>query len=66
MRIQMPHALAATPEDRLTLVEADAALPSDFAADVRAGLTASRKRLPCQYLYVAEGSALFEEICALP
>ncbi|MGZ3425298.1 MAG: L-histidine N(alpha)-methyltransferase [Polyangia bacterium] len=62
----MPQALAASPEDRLTLVEADAALPSDFASDVRAGLTARRKRLPCQYLYDAEGSALFEEICALP
>jgi dimethylhistidine N-methyltransferase len=66
MRIDMPHALAVPAEDRLTLVEADAAVPSDFAADVRAGLTASKKRLPCRYLYDAEGSALFEEICALP
>lgn len=62
----MPQALAVSAEDRLTLVEADAALPSDFAADVRAGLTATKKRLPCKYLYDAEGSALFEEICALP
>ena len=62
----MPQALAVTSEDRLTLVEADAAVPSDFAADVRAGLTAPKKELPCRYLYDAEGSALFEEICALP
>ena len=62
----MPHALAAETADRFTLVEADGGLPSDFADDVRAGLTAPRKRLPCRYLYDAEGSALFEEICALP
>jgi L-histidine Nalpha-methyltransferase len=66
MRIDMPPALAAEAKERLTLVEADGAVPSDFAADVRAGLTGSRKRLSCQYLYDAEGSALFEEICALP
>jgi L-histidine Nalpha-methyltransferase len=66
MRIDMPQALAVPAEERLTLVEADGAVPSDFAADVRAGLTASKKKLPCRYLYDAEGSALFEEICALP
>ncbi|HEX6835114.1 MAG TPA: L-histidine N(alpha)-methyltransferase [Polyangia bacterium] len=62
----MPQALAVRAEERLTLVEADAALPSDFAADVRAGLSAGKKRLSCRYFYDAEGSALFEEICALP
>ena len=62
----MPQALALPAEERLTLVEADAALPSDFAADVRAGLLAAKKRLSCRYFYDAEGSALFEEICALP
>ncbi|MGZ3441188.1 MAG: L-histidine N(alpha)-methyltransferase, partial [Polyangia bacterium] len=62
----MPQALAVPAEERLTLVEADAALPSDFAADVRTGLTAPRKRLSCRYFYDAAGSALFEEICALP
>ncbi len=62
----MPQALALSTEDRFTLVAADAALPSDFAADVRAGLTARRKRLSCRHLYDAAGSALFEEICALP
>lgn len=61
----MPQALALPTQERLTLIEADRALPSDFAADVRAGLTARRKRLSCRYFYDAEGSVLFEEICAL-
>ena len=62
----MPHALAVEALERLTLVEADAGVPSDFAADVRDGLTAANKRLSCRYFYDAAGSALFEEICALP
>ncbi len=62
----MPQASADTTEERFTLIEADAALPSDFAADVRAGLTAPQKRLSCRYFYDAEGSALFEQICELP
>src|SRR5438045_580004 len=37
-----------------------------FAQDVRAGLTAVPKRLPCRYFYDAQGSQLFEEICQLP
>jgi dimethylhistidine N-methyltransferase len=59
-----PHLETADP--RLQLVDADGALPADFAADVRAGLTAAKKRLSCRYFYDADGSALFEEICALP
>jgi L-histidine N-alpha-methyltransferase len=39
---------------------------SAFANDVRAGLTASPKRLPCRYFYDEQGSLLFEEICRLP
>ena len=40
---------------------------SDFAADVRAGLTKPRqKELPSKYLYDALGSKLFEAICELP
>ena len=62
----MAHALPLLEEDRWTLVVADAGVPSDFAADVRAGLTAPQKRLSCRYFYDAAGSALFEEICALP
>jgi dimethylhistidine N-methyltransferase len=39
---------------------------AEFARDVRAGLLASPKRLPCRYFYDREGSRLFEAICALP
>jgi dimethylhistidine N-methyltransferase len=37
----------------------------EFAADVLKGLSAPRKRLPCQYFYDARGSELFEEITRL-
>jgi len=43
--------------------------PSDHAtmlADVREGLQRTPKRLSSKYFYDAEGSALFEEICAQP
>ncbi len=36
-----------------------------FAEDVRSGLTANRKHLPCIHLYDAQGSRLFEAICAV-
>src|SRR5438128_1401329 len=39
---------------------------SDFAADVRRGLTAPRKFLLPIYFYDALGSALFDAICELP
>jgi uncharacterized SAM-dependent methyltransferase len=40
---------------------------SDFAADVREGLTKSGQReLPSKYLYDEVGSELFEAICLLP
>lgn len=41
-------------------------LRSKFARDVREGLTAPHKRLPCCYFYDEEGSRLFEAICELP
>lgn len=43
-----------------------AAVDVRFADDVRAGLTATPKSLPCVYFYDALGSALFERITALP
>jgi L-histidine Nalpha-methyltransferase len=46
--------------------EPQASLAEDFAASVRAGLTASPKRLECSWFYDAEGSRLFERICATP
>jgi dimethylhistidine N-methyltransferase len=39
---------------------------SDFAADVRTGLSATPKRLSCRWFYDREGSRLFEAICELP
>ena len=38
----------------------------DIAKDVRDGLTASQKYIPCKYFYDARGSKLFEDICRLP
>jgi len=37
----------------------------DLALEVRVGLGAARKELPCRFFYDAEGSRIFEEICAL-
>jgi L-histidine N-alpha-methyltransferase len=37
-----------------------------FAKDVREGLLADPKTLPCKYFYDEEGSRLFEKICDLP
>ncbi len=39
---------------------------SDFGRDVIAGLSARRKTLPAKYFYDDHGSALFEQITALP
>ncbi|MCC6418265.1 MAG: L-histidine N(alpha)-methyltransferase [Gemmataceae bacterium] len=42
------------------------AVQDDLADDVRRGLLATEKWLPCKYFYDATGMALFEEICGLP
>jgi L-histidine N-alpha-methyltransferase len=53
--------------DRFTLVAIDPPNPeASLAEEVRAGLTAMPKRLPCRFFYDEAGSRLFEEICALP
>ncbi|HEY3245773.1 MAG TPA: L-histidine N(alpha)-methyltransferase [Phycisphaerae bacterium] len=57
----------ATGRDQLTLIDIrDGSLPTTLGDDVRAGLSAQPKRLPCRYFYDREGSRLFEEICTLP
>jgi dimethylhistidine N-methyltransferase len=38
----------------------------DFERALSIGLNAVRKQIPCKYFYDAEGSTLFENICALP
>ncbi|MEI2385156.1 L-histidine N(alpha)-methyltransferase [Breoghania sp. JC706] len=50
----------------LELEEGELPSTDDFLRDALAGLTAPRKTLPTKYLYDAEGSRLFEEICELP
>jgi L-histidine N-alpha-methyltransferase len=56
-----------TARDRYTLLaQSHEAFSDNFANDVRTGLTASPKYLLCRYLYDAQGSKLFEEICHLP
>ncbi len=37
-----------------------------FARDLRAGLAAVPKEIPCRYFYDRQGSLLFEEICRVP
>ncbi len=39
---------------------------SEFAAEVRMGLSSHPKTLPCRYLYDAVGTALFQAISVLP
>ncbi|MBL4770717.1 MAG: L-histidine N(alpha)-methyltransferase [Planctomycetes bacterium] len=41
-------------------------MQAEFAADVLQGLSQPQKSLPCRHIYDAQGSRLFEEICALP
>lgn len=58
---------AQTKQERLTTIVCESALhPASFAEEVRAGLTAHPKSLPCRFFYDAEGSRLFEAISELP
>ena len=49
-----------------TLNHLDERHKSNLARDIREGLTASQKYIPCKYFYDARGSKLFEDICHLP
>lgn len=63
------HGFREVPTDcgSLTLIAAPEDRPgADFAGDVRAGLSARPKQLPCLYFYDERGSRLFERICELP
>ena len=58
---------AQSKQKRLTTIVCESALRPDlFAEEVRAGLTANPKSLPCRFFYDAEGSRLFEAISELP
>jgi dimethylhistidine N-methyltransferase len=55
------------PEPQIRVVATDVHERREtFADDVRRGLTATPKTLPCVYFYDAKGSQLFEAICELP
>lgn len=54
-----------TTPTRFELVRAETSR-DDFAADVRAGLTAAQKWLPPRWFYDELGSSLFDAICFLP
>lgn len=60
-----PAAVTSSPRLRITDLQGSS-LRDEFAASVREGLSAPRKRLECSWFYDAEGSRLFEEICATP
>lgn len=51
--------------ERYTSIELGSARPN-LADEVRAGLSAATKTLPCRYFYDETGSKLFERICELP
>ncbi len=53
--------------DRFTMITVDSEKKEDnFGRDVREGLSAKPKTLPCIYFYDYKGSQLFEQICELP
>ena len=49
-----------------TLNYLDGKYKNDIAREIREGLSASQKYIPCKYFYDTRGSKLFEEICQLP
>lgn len=51
---------------RLTSPRSLPIVQQQFLADVRTGLQATPKRLPCKYFYDQHGSQLFERICETP
>ena len=62
----MSHAVSKH-EERFRLVRAGSLSTDESLAEaVEKGLGAPSKSLPCRFLYDAEGSRLFEEICKLP
>lgn len=52
--------------DRLRVTSAPVAVRETLAREIREGLTASPKSLPCKLFYDDRGSKLFDEICDLP
>jgi L-histidine N-alpha-methyltransferase len=64
--VPLPCTSATTPRARVAVIRGGPRRDADaFARDVRRGLSATPKSLPCQYFYDAVGSRLFEAICTL-
>src|SRR5579863_2132133 len=55
-----------SPSQRLEIISRAQPRTGSFADDVRAGLSASSKRLAAKYFYDELGSALFDAITLLP
>lgn len=51
---------------RLELVHGCTTDGGECARDIARGMSEKQKRIPCKYFYDAEGSRLFEAICATP
>ena len=49
-----------------TLNYLDGEYKNDSGREIREGLSASQKYIPCKYFYDTRGSKLFKEICQLP
>ncbi|HUU64328.1 MAG TPA: L-histidine N(alpha)-methyltransferase [Dehalococcoidia bacterium] len=49
-----------------TLNYLDGKYKNDIGKEIREGLSASQKYIPCKYFYDTRGSKLFKEICQLP
>jgi L-histidine Nalpha-methyltransferase len=60
------HEVLALPDSSRFSLRVLRAAESSLAEDVRRGLTAAPKRLPCKYFYDAAGLALYEQITRLP
>ena len=59
--------MGAPRQARFSLIELDATTQrASLASEVRAGLTATHKRILCRFFYDERGSLIFEEICELP
>jgi dimethylhistidine N-methyltransferase len=59
--------LSAPQQARFSLIELDTETQrASLGSEVRAGLSATPKRIPCRFFYDEVGSQIFEEICELP
>lgn len=60
------NAIKSKPRLVETLNYLDGKYKNDIGREIREGLSASHKYIPCKYFYDARGSKLFKEICQLP